>query len=80
MRKFNILVIGDVMLDHYSNHITNRISPEAPVMILDYQSSEYRLGAAANVAINLKKLEQNPILLSDFINLIQKIIRFLKIY
>ena len=66
MRKFNILVIGDVMLDHYSNHITNRISPEAPVMILDYQSSEYRLGAAANVAINLKKLGANPILLSRF--------------
>ncbi len=66
MNKFNILVIGDVMLDHYSNHTPNRVSPEAPVMILDYQSSEYRLGAAANVATNLKRLGSNPILISRF--------------
>ena len=66
MKKFNILVIGDVMLDHYSNHIPNRVSQEAPVMILDYQSSEYRLGGAANVATNLKRLGSNPILISRF--------------
>ena len=60
------MVIGDVMLDHYSNHTPNRVSPEAPVMILDYQSSEYRLGAAANVATNLKRLGSNPILISRF--------------
>ncbi|MFO7660024.1 MAG: D-glycero-beta-D-manno-heptose-7-phosphate kinase [Candidatus Cloacimonadaceae bacterium] len=51
-----ILVLGDVMLDHYIWGRVERISPEAPVPVLDVQKEEYRLGGAANVALNLKAL------------------------
>lgn len=51
-----ILVLGDVMLDHYIWGKVDRISPEAPVPVLDMQKEEYRLGGAANVALNLKAL------------------------
>lgn len=60
----NILVIGDVMIDAYLNGKVNRISPEAPVPILNVKDRDYRLGGAANVASNLKKLGANPILCS----------------
>lgn len=66
MKKLNILILGDLILDHYSNNKPNRVSPEAPVIILDYLSSDYRLGGAANVALNVKKLGANPILISRF--------------
>jgi rfaE bifunctional protein kinase chain/domain len=51
-----ILVLGDVMLDHYIWGRVERISPEAPVPVLDVQKEEYRLGGAANVALNLRAL------------------------
>jgi D-glycero-beta-D-manno-heptose-7-phosphate kinase len=54
--KKNILVLGDIMLDHYIWGKVDRISPEAPVPVLDVQKEEYRLGGAANVALNLKAL------------------------
>jgi len=60
----NVLVIGDVMIDAYLNGKVNRISPEAPVPILNVKDRDYRLGGAANVASNLKKLGANPILCS----------------
>jgi D-beta-D-heptose 7-phosphate kinase / D-beta-D-heptose 1-phosphate adenosyltransferase len=44
-----ILVIGDILLDEYVFGEVSRISPEAPVPILKYSRSEYRLGGAANV-------------------------------
>ncbi len=59
-----VLLIGDVMLDRYLFGKIDRISPEAPVPILDLKSNESRLGGAANVALNLKALEADPILLS----------------
>lgn len=52
----HILVIGDVMVDSYIKGQVSRISPEAPVPILDVTLREFRLGGAANVALNLKKL------------------------
>ena len=52
-----LLVIGDIMLDQYIWGRVERISPEAPVPVLDVQKEEYRLGGAANVALNLKALE-----------------------
>jgi D-glycero-beta-D-manno-heptose-7-phosphate kinase len=52
----HILVIGDVMLDRYLTGNVFRISPEAPVPILDFQNSEDRPGGAANVAINITAL------------------------
>lgn len=48
-----ILVIGDIILDHYLSGITNRISPEAPVPIVECISEKWVLGGAANVANNL---------------------------
>lgn len=51
-----LLVVGDLMLDHYVWGEVRRISPEAPVPVLEAKSEEYRLGGAANVALNLKAL------------------------
>jgi len=51
-----ILVIGDVILDHYIFGRCDRISPEAPVPIMSGTTSEYRAGGAANVALNLGAL------------------------
>jgi len=51
-----IIVVGDVMIDTYLNGTVNRISPEAPVPIVQFKSREHRLGGAANVALNIKAL------------------------
>lgn len=59
-----VLVVGDVMLDTYYYGKVNRISPEAPVPVLDLATITHKLGGAANVAYNLKTLEANTILLS----------------
>ena len=48
--KKKILVIGDVMLDRYWMGQVNRISPEAPVPILDVNDAVDKPGGAANVA------------------------------
>ncbi len=61
-RQMNILVIGDVMIDAYVWGKVSRISPEAPVPIVNIGKKEYRLGGAANVALNLKKLGANPLI------------------
>lgn len=55
----HILVIGDVMLDHYLFGDVHRISPEAPVPVVQLTGSENRLGGAANVAANIKALGAN---------------------
>ena len=55
-KDYHILVAGDVMLDCYLWGSVDRISPEAPVPVLQLKSSERRLGGAANVALNLAKL------------------------
>jgi D-beta-D-heptose 7-phosphate kinase/D-beta-D-heptose 1-phosphate adenosyltransferase len=51
-----ILVVGDVMLDHFVIGSVERISPEAPVPVVRFARDEYRLGGAANVAANLRAL------------------------
>jgi D-glycero-beta-D-manno-heptose-7-phosphate kinase len=58
-----IAVIGDVMLDKYVYGDVSRISPEAPVQVVDIKSTAYRLGGAANVALNVKTLEAEPVLI-----------------
>lgn len=63
-RDFKVLVVGDVMIDCYLSGKVSRISPEAPVPIIDVQKREYRLGGAANVAMNLLSLGATPILCS----------------
>ena len=52
----HILVIGDVMLDHFIVGDVERISPEAPVPVVRFVREEYRLGGAANVAHNVRAL------------------------
>ena len=52
----NIMVIGDVMLDEYILGETSRISPEAPVPVVEVVSRERTLGGAGNVALNLAML------------------------
>jgi D-glycero-beta-D-manno-heptose-7-phosphate kinase len=59
-----VLVIGDVMIDSYLWGKVDRISPEAPVPILNVQKREIRLGGAANVALNVQALGATPILCS----------------
>lgn len=52
-----IIVIGDIILDEYIIGTVNRISPEAPVPILNKDKVCYKLGGAANVALNLRGLK-----------------------
>ncbi|HWK11474.1 MAG TPA: D-glycero-beta-D-manno-heptose-7-phosphate kinase [Vicinamibacterales bacterium] len=52
----SVLVVGDVMLDHFVVGRVERISPEAPVPVVTFDSEEYRLGGAANVAHNLRAM------------------------
>lgn len=54
--KRRILVIGDVILDHYVRGSVTRVSPEAPVPILRVEEDEWLPGGAANVARNLTTL------------------------
>lgn len=52
----NVVLLGDVMLDKYFYGNAERVSPEAPVLVLHYQSEELRLGGAGNVASMLATL------------------------
>lgn len=56
MRKKTVMVIGDLMLDHYIWGKVERISPEAPVPVVDVQDEKFKLGGAGNVANNLLSL------------------------
>ena len=60
----NVLIIGDIMVDFYLFGEVNRISPEAPVPVVEITGKESRPGGAANVALNIMELGANPILLS----------------
>lgn len=51
-----ILVVGDVMLDHYIWGDATRISPEAPVPVIDVARDSWTAGGAANVAANIASL------------------------
>ena len=57
-------IIGDVMIDRYWQGKVNRISPEAPVPVVEFQKEDNRLGGAANVALNVKALGATPHLFS----------------
>lgn len=62
--KPNILVIGDLMIDHYLWGDTSRISPEAPVQVIDVQDETSVLGGAGNVVNNLVALGSNVMVMS----------------
>src|SRR5260221_4898667 len=55
--KTRILVVGDVMLDQFIWGNVSRISPEAPVPVVDFIRESYMPGGAANVARNLSGLK-----------------------
>lgn len=52
----NVLVVGDLMIDHYLWGRAERISPEAPVQVVDIDKETTVLGGAGNVVNNLKAL------------------------
>ena len=56
LTNVKILVIGDIMLDHYIWGDVYRISPEAPVPVVSVSKDTYTAGGAANVALNLANL------------------------
>jgi rfaE bifunctional protein kinase chain/domain len=60
-RKKRILVVGDVMLDRFIWGSVSRISPEAPVPVVEIKTETICLGGAANVAANIHSLGGNPI-------------------
>jgi len=54
--KAQVLVVGDLMLDRYWHGDASRISPEAPVPVVNVGRSEDRIGGAGNVALNIASL------------------------
>jgi D-beta-D-heptose 7-phosphate kinase/D-beta-D-heptose 1-phosphate adenosyltransferase len=52
----HIAIVGDVMLDHFVFGQVSRISPEAPVPVVEFDREEFRIGGAANVAANVRAL------------------------
>ena len=79
--KLKVLIIGDVMIDSYISGIVERVSPEAPVLVVLVNNKDNRLGGAANVARNILALGATPILCSAigmdangkmFLNLLRK--------
>ena len=61
-RGRRVVVIGDVILDRYLWGRATRVSAEAPVLVVDVDREELRLGGAANVAHNVRSLGATPIL------------------
>ena len=60
--ELKVLIIGDVMVDAYIWGAVERISPEAPVPVVRATKRDFRLGGAANVALNVQSLGAEPIL------------------
>lgn len=61
-RNRRVLVLGDLMLDKYIWGNVSRISPEAPVPVVEVRESTSALGGAGNVAHNLQGLKAMPLL------------------
>ncbi|MCI0673235.1 MAG: sugar kinase, partial [Myxococcaceae bacterium] len=51
-----VLVVGDLVADHYIYGQTERVSREAPVLIVRYENAEVKLGGGANAAANVRSL------------------------
>ena len=60
--RVTVLIVGDVMMDAYVWGKVGRISPEAPVPVVNVGRTEQRLGGAANVALNVQALGATPLL------------------
>lgn len=59
IKDLNVLVIGDFMIDKYIEGSVSRISPEAPVPVLEVKSKKSKLGGAGNVVNNISTLGAN---------------------
>jgi len=62
-KRKNILVVGDVILDNYIYGDVSRISPEAPVPVVEVKEESFTAGGAGNVALNIKSLGGNVFLI-----------------
>lgn len=62
--QLRVLIVGDVMIDSYIFGKVERISPEAPIPVVNVKRKEIRLGGAGNVAMNIKSLGGTAILCS----------------
>ncbi|TGE25409.1 D-glycero-beta-D-manno-heptose-7-phosphate kinase [Hymenobacter aquaticus] len=60
--RLTVLIVGDVMMDAYVWGKAGRLSPEAPVPVVNVSRTEQRLGGAANVALNVQALGATPLL------------------
>lgn len=63
-KSLKVLIVGDVMVDSYIIGKVDRVSPEAPVPVVDVQKFDSRLGGAGNVALNVQAMGAEPILCS----------------
>lgn len=79
--KRKILVVGDVGLDKYTIGKVSRISPEAPIPVVEVSEIKHKLGLASNVADNIQALGGSPLLVGvigrdaatrDFLALLKK--------
>ncbi len=61
--NYSVLILGDIILDEYICGNACRLSPEAPVPVLEAQDYKYILGGAANVGSNIKSLGGNAYIL-----------------
>ncbi|MEI9918902.1 MAG: bifunctional ADP-heptose synthase [Bacteroidota bacterium] len=62
--RLKVLIIGDVMLDSYIWGSVDRISPEAPVPVINVKQRDFRLGGAGNVVVNVHALGATPLIIS----------------
>jgi D-beta-D-heptose 7-phosphate kinase/D-beta-D-heptose 1-phosphate adenosyltransferase len=61
---YNILIIGDIMIDHYIYVTINKIANESPIPVFSYDKEKYILGGCGNVYQNMKLFNNNLFLLS----------------
>lgn len=61
--KKRVLIVGDLMLDEYKFGVSTRLSPEAPVPVVEIEKVSYVPGGAANAAFNVRSLGDETILL-----------------
>lgn len=57
----DVIVWGDIILDEYIFTSTTRISREAPVLVTEFESNDFKMGGAGNVVMNIKSLGANPV-------------------
>jgi rfaE bifunctional protein kinase chain/domain len=63
INKQTVVIVGDIILDHYQWGEVTRISPEAPVPVVYVEKETYCLGGAANVARNISSMGAEPYLI-----------------